>query len=147
VPKAKAAPLPGADDEETKTELVDLAFTTAPAQMSLKDAEGWEKAKAANTDPYGGAVMTYAERWAILMEGALAQGATIAGCAKETSYLADIEGITGFMYGAAVGTLAAVWKYGVELRRWHNKDTQIRDEGDRANESGGVLNPAIISIG
>ena len=36
---------------------------------------------------------------------------------------------------------------GEDLRRWHNLDTQIRNEGEIANEKGGVLNPAIMSIG
>jgi hypothetical protein len=58
----------------------------------------------------------------------------------------DYNGITAYMYGCAVGILAAVWVHGEQLRRWHNKDVQIGDEGDRANESGGVLNPAIICV-
>jgi hypothetical protein len=40
-----------------------------------------------------------------------------------------------------------VWKHGEALRLWHNLKTQIRDEGEKANESGGVLNPACLSIG
>ena len=55
---------------------------------------------------------------------------TVACCAKEASHLADSEGITGFMYGCAVSMLAQCWKHGEELRRWHNKDTQIGTEGD-----------------
>jgi len=51
------------------------------------------------------------------------------------------------MYGCAVVILSKCWEHGEALRRWHNKDTQIGDEGDRANESGGVLNPALLSIG
>jgi hypothetical protein len=43
--------------------------------------------------------------------------------------------------------LAKCWLHGEALRRWHNKDTQIGTEGDRANERGGVLNPAMLSIG
>ncbi len=81
------------------------------------------------------------------MEGAIAQGATVEGCAKEVSSLADIEGITGFMYGCAVSTLAVCWIHGEALRRWHNKDMQIGTEGDKANETGGVLNPALLSVG
>jgi hypothetical protein len=56
----------------------------------------------------------------------------------------DAEGITGFMFGCAVLVLAKCWKYGEALRRWHNRDTQIGTEGDHANETGGVLNPALI---
>lgn len=61
--------------------------------------------------------------------------------------LANTDGITGFMYGCAVSGLAKFWKHGEQLRRWHNKDSQLGTEGDEANESGGVLNPAILTIG
>jgi hypothetical protein len=114
--------------------------------MKLKDKAGWEKGLANNQDPYGKACYTYAERWADLMEAEMAKGKPLADCAKPTSHDADTEGITGFMYGCAVSTLAAVWEQGEELRRWHNLDSQIRDEGERANESGGVLNPALLNI-
>ena len=67
--------------------------------------------------------------------------------AEETSHSADTDGITGFMYGAAVSTLASSWKHGERLRCWHNLDTQLGNEGKRANESGGTLNPAILNIG
>ena len=105
------------------------------------------QACAANTEPYGAAVMTYAERWARLMEVRMAKGERIADIADQCSHLADVEGITGFMYGCAVSTLAAVWIHGEALRLWHNKTTQLGTEGDKANESGGVLNPAMLSIG
>lgn len=133
--------------EQQRVDQLSALLTSAPEHMTLRDAEGWATACAANTDGYSGAVMTYAERWARLMEAMIAKGATVAGCAKEASHLADSEGITGFMYGCAVSTLAAVWIHGEDLRRWHNKDTQIGDEGDRANETGGVLNPALLSVG
>lgn len=66
--------------------------------------------------------------------------------AESASHSADIDGITGFMYGCSVSALAYFWEHGEKLHRWHNHETQLQDEGDRANESGGVLNPAIISI-
>ncbi len=115
--------------------------------MTLKDAEGWKKANAANTDPYGHRVMTYAEDWANFMERELARGAKLEDIAEATSREADTDGITGFMYGAAVSTLAAVWEHGEALRRWHNLETQIGTEGERANASGGTLNPALLNIG
>ena len=119
----------------------------APEKMTLRDADGWKKACDANRDGYGGAVMTYAERWARMMEARMAKGERIADIAEECSHLADEEGITGFMYGAAVSTLAAVWIHGEALRLWHNLKYQLRDEGKRANDNGGVLNPACLSLG
>ena len=108
----------------------------------------WDKGLENNKDhPYGFAVYRYAARWAALMEEKMARGKTLAEIAKATSYEANNEGISGFMYGAAVSTLAGVWKHGEELRRWHNLATQIGNEGERANEKGTVLNPALLNIG
>ena len=125
----------------------EAALVGAPEKMTLRDAEGWKKACDANKDGYGGAVMTYAERWARMMEARMAKGERLADIADECSHLADEEGITGFMYGAAVSTLAAVWIHGEALRLWHNLKYQLRDEGKRANDNGGVLNPACLSLG
>lgn len=121
----------------------------APAEMSVKDAAAWKEFREKNTDPYGDAVGTYAERWARLMEARMAKGEKLEAIADECSHLADLEGISGFMYGCAVGTLSRVWIYGEELRRWrwHNLHSQIGNEGEKANESGGVLNPALLTIG
>jgi hypothetical protein len=114
--------------------------------MELKNVEGWVKSKAANTDPYGGAVISYVENWANLVERDIAAGKKLEDVAKATSHEADTDGITGFMYGAAVSVLAQVWVHGDALRRWHNLDTQIGNEGERANDTGGTLNPALLSV-
>lgn len=66
------------------------------------------------------------------------EGVTVAQIADKASRAADIDGITGFMYGCAVNVLSQVWKYGEELRRWHNKEYDY--EGD------GVVNPAVLTI-
>jgi len=126
--------------------LLDGALSVA-GPIELVDEDGWNKFKSNNTDGYGGRVVRYAEEWARLMQTRLSNGETIPQCADELSHLADDDGITGNMYGCAVGVLAKVWKHGEALRRWHNKETQIGTEGDKANESGGVLNPALLSIG
>ena len=42
--------------------------------------------------------------------------------AKQLSHEADKEGISRFMYGAAVRILSLYWEYGECLRKWHNKD-------------------------
>lgn len=115
--------------------------------IQVKDQEEWDQWVANNSDSYGSGVCRFANRWAGLMQDEIAKGSSIADIAGRTSHDADTEGITGFMYGCAVQMLAHSWVYGEELRRWHNLDTQIGDEGQRANESGSVLNPAIINIG
>ena len=68
--------------------------------------------------------MRYAEAWADLMEEKMKDGSIVADVAKQASHDADTQGITGFMYGAAVSILSGVWEYGEDLRKWHNSDTQ-----------------------
>ena len=115
--------------------------------MELKNEKFWDRQVAINTDPYGKATVDYARSWAELMEARLAAGETLADFARATSREADTTGITGFMYGCAVSILAECWAHGEELRKWHNLDTQLGNEGEKANESGGTLNPAILNIG
>lgn len=81
------------------------------------------------------------------MQVEMTNGKNLEDVADVASYEADLEGITGFMYGRAVVALSHYWKHGEQLRRWHNIKTQLGNEGEEANESGGVLNPALLSIG
>lgn len=129
--------------------LLAVSLGRSPEKMTLKEGseEDWAKTVEINSDGYGSGVIRFAERWARLMEGRLAAGITVENCADECSRTADNEGITGFMYGCAVGILSKVWAHGEELRSWHNLKTQIGTEGEKANENGGVLNPALLSIG
>ena len=115
--------------------------------MELINEQEYADWSSKNTDPYGSCVFRYVERWANLMEGKIAKGENICDIAEATGSEADTEGITGFMYGCAMQILAVCWVYGEELRRWHNLKVQLHDEGEKANESGAVLNPALISIG
>ena len=118
--------------------------------MKFKDSKAkklWNKGLSNNTDSYGGGVYTFAESWSNLMEKEIKLGdLELSNFAKKMSHKADIEGITGFMYGAAVNILASVWIYGESLRRWHNLDTQVQNEGEIANIKGTTLNPALISM-
>lgn len=116
--------------------------------FTLSDPSRWQKRVEVNQDPYGLGILRFAATWASTMERMLAEtpGATIADVAKQAEREADTEGITGFMYGAAALELTQCWVHGEELRRWHNLDCQFGTEGEVANESGGVLNPAIVTF-
>lgn len=109
--------------------------------------------KTKNTDPYSARVFSYAEDWASKLEADLeaapnlSVAEVIAKYADARSDEANYDGITGFMHGAACNILAHCWVHGEALRRWHNKTTQLHTEGDEANENGGVLNPAILTVG
>lgn len=114
--------------------------------MKLIDQAAWDHFAAINTDSYGSGVVRFAQRWAELMEARIAAGEALEDVAKATSNEADTEGITVFMYGVAVSSLAQMWVHGEELRCWHNLAMQRGTEGEAANESGGVLNPALLSV-
>lgn len=120
-----------------------------------KETEYAKYVKTNSRDGYSKGVVDYSERWAVAMEREIANlpdnsdtrlTRFFVDRAESLSHEADIEGITGFMYGCAVQALAQFWKHGETLRRWHNLSTQMRDEGERANERGGVLNPAVIDM-
>ena len=117
--------------------------------MRLSDEAAWKKWRDANMDGfYGQAIIEYAERWANLVEErAVGDETLLESVVKQASRDADTEGITAFMYGAAVSVLANSWAWGERLRKWHNLDIQIGHEGERANEGKGVLNPALLNLG
>ena len=97
-----------------------------------------------NSDPYSRACFTYAERWAELLEKEIEESdkdtkEVMKQYSEKYSHDADIEGITGFMFGMAVQILSLCWEYGEELRKWHNKEYDYEGEG--------VVNPAILTAG
>lgn len=129
---------------KAKQETVEAKLVGAP-DIELADEAGWQKFKTTNSEVDGGAVVTYSERWARLMQVEISNGKNLEDVADATSQEANLEGIT-FMYGCAVSTLSHCWKHGEQLRRWHNLKIQLGNEDEKANESGGVLNPALLSI-
>ena len=119
----------------------------------FKDYDGLRKSLDANKDAgYGEAVSVFAVLWATLMEvSILFEKKPVAEIAEQAEKQADAlmgrYGMTGFQYGCAVSLLAQVWEYGEELRCWHNLRTQIGNEGEKANTTGGILNPALLNLG
>lgn len=113
-------------------------------ELQFKDEEAhkiWDNFVEVNSkDDYSAAVVRYAEYWAKFMQYLMTKhkGVKVAKIAENASHAADIDGVTGFMYGCAVNVLSQVWKYGEELRKWHNKEYDY--EGD------GVVNPAVLTV-
>ena len=119
-------------------------LSLAPDGPTFTDPEGWGKTVAGNTDPYGAATVSYANAWAQMMEGLINQGSALKDIAEECSYLADTEGITGFMYGCAVSILSQCWKYGSDLNAWHNG--KYGEQGVEATKNGDTINPAVLTV-
>ena len=90
-------------------------------QFSEQGEVNWNLSIESNKDPYGMGILEFARKWAILMEQEM--GETLMNEVKtSTSFKADTNGITGYMYSAAVIVLSQCWKYGEQLRVLHNKD-------------------------
>lgn len=114
------------------------------SELEFKDDESktkWEQWVEINShDGYSLGVVTYARRWAKYMQHLMTKhNKAIYQIADNVSIVTDIDGITGFMYGCAVAILSECWKYGEELRRWHNKKYGHED-------CDGVVNPAVLTI-
>lgn len=107
-------------------------------EFAISDSGTWEEYKAKNKDDYGKAILRFAENWAKVMQRYMAYGELISDCADKASNEADVEGISGAMYGAAVKVLSQVWANGDILRTWHNN--KYKHSGD------GVVNPAIMTV-
>ena len=117
-----------------------MKFITVKAKQKFIDGICNQTNENGDICGYGTRCYTYAMDWANLMEQQMSVGKKLVDVADQCSDDADTDGITGFMYGAATQILAATWIYGEELRRWHNLKTQFNNEGEKANESSGVLN-------
>ncbi len=112
---------------------------TTEMEFSDDGESNWKQAVAANTDGYGRAIIKFAQRWAKYMQYLMKKdGKTVAEVAQEASTISDIEGMSGFSFGCAVSTLVSCWKYGEDLRKWHN--------GEWGYEGDGVVNPAILTV-
>ena len=107
----------------------------------------YSRYKAKNRNVYSRCIVEAGEAYAEALEPRLSAGESLAEIAR--SVFAEVDArprfrITDFMYGAMMQGLATYWEHGEELRRWHNLDSQIGREGEKANEGDGVLNPALL---
>ena len=115
--------------------------------MPITNTVGWNDWVKNNKDPYGKCYVDVARRVMEILdeeEGEFEPNALIARADKET----NAGGITGFMAGCVAAMVAQCHSRGEEFRKKWNKETQIGDEGDRANKKkDAILNPALLRIG
>jgi hypothetical protein len=126
-------------DKKCKLEKEKYFEKTKGIEIELIDKDLWNKTKENNSkDSYSNCVIQYAEGWAKLMQLEMMKGKTLSECAKNTSFEMGFLGITVNMYGCAVNILIQIWKYGNELKNWHNLKYNY--------EGVGVVNPAVFTI-
>lgn len=114
--------------------------------MPIVDNVAWQSWVDNNTDPYGKACVDVARKAMEILDAEPGSFKT-----HEIICRADDQigagGITGFMAGCVAAMISKCHSRGEEFRQKWNRDNQIGDEGDKANEGGGVLNPALLNVG
>ncbi len=115
-----------------------------PVEFVDQDKYEAEKAMVVAKDKSGyyPSCYNWAERWARLMQKGMAEEKQLEEVA-ELSDEADIEGHSGNQYGHAVKILADHWKYGEQLRRWHNKEW-AGGYAEELNTSGGTISTGFV---
>lgn len=114
--------------------------------MPIIETEKWEKSVEVNKDPYGGCCIDVAREAMRLLDTEEYKEFDTHKliCGADDNIKAG--GITGFMAGCVASLISEVHSRGDEFRKKWNSDNQIGNEGDKANESGGVLNPAVLNV-
>ena len=77
-------------------------------------------------DGRSNAVISYAERWADMMEQRISNGTSVSEAAAQTRYEANQENLSWFMYGNAVRVLVNFWDHGEELWQWQQQSNRPR---------------------
>ena len=112
--------------------------------MPITNTAAWESYEKANTDPYSKACVDVAREVMRLLDER--ESFDPHDIIREADKNIEAGGVTGFMAGAAAQMVSKCHSRGEEFRRAWNLDTQIGDEGAKANDSGGVLNPALLNV-
>lgn len=117
-------------------------------KMGIADHKFWKEVVGSVPGDLQRAEVLFMESWARLMQVEMANGKPLAEAAMITLAKADLAGIReSSQFSHAIYGLSRAWKYGEQLRQWFNLKHQRRDEGEKANKSGGVINPSIIALG
>lgn len=77
--------------------------------------------KVNSTNYYAKSVVEYATQFAKYMQYLMRKhNKPLYLIAHNASSIVDTMRISGFMYGIAINVLVHYWKYGNELKKWHN---------------------------
>jgi len=115
----------------TREEIIQIDKTTEMMFKNEEAKEVWDKiAKKSPQSIYQDtAIVDFARRWAKYMQTLISKGKSVDQIAGYTCDDSDFEGLSGHMYSCAIDALFKCWKYGDELRQWHNKKMGYAGEG------------------
>lgn len=116
--------------------------------MRLKDESAWQEWCDNNTDGYGGACVKVAAKLMEIIDDDSVEITkdTVHALVSRADDESKVGGITGFMAGAVASMVSQCHERGEEFRQAWNNEVAIGDEGEKANDEGGVLNPALLNI-
>ncbi len=114
--------------------------------MPISNETQWKACIESNEDDYGAQCVEVARHLMDLLDDESFELTTCHAAINRADDMTDDPGITGFMVGAVSNIVSKVHSRGEEWRKKWNTENQIRDEGDKANEGKGVLNPALLTI-
>jgi len=112
--------------------------------MPISNQEAWDQWVEANKDNYGRACVDTAREVMKLLDER--QDFDPRNIICEADDTIGAGGLTGFMAGCVASMVSQCHSRGEEFRQKWNLDNQIQQEGEKANETGGVLNPALLNI-
>jgi hypothetical protein len=115
--------------------------------MPIINVEKWKMFEEKNQDPYGKCCVNVAREVMRILDDPASPPMTTHKLVCVADDNIEAGGITGFMAGCVASMVSQCHSRGEEFRRKWNTEHQISTEGDKANESGGTLNPAVLSIG
>ena len=113
--------------------------------MPIVEQAKWKSWEEKNIDPYSKACVDVA-RCAMEILDEEPGGFDTHNLICRAEKRAGEDGITGFMAGCVAQMVSACHSRGDEFRQKWNLKHQIHDEGEKANQSGGVLNPAVLTM-
>ncbi len=112
--------------------------------MPIIKQEDWDSWVEKNKDPYGKCCVDVARKVMEILDGG--KEFDTHKIITQADNDIDAGGITGFMSGCIASMVSHCHSRGEEFRLAWNKDNQIGNEGDKANEGKGVLNPALLNL-
>ena len=122
---------------EEKLEGISLELTDPAPWNKIQERIDHLRSQGDTWWEYEAATLRYAAAVGRLVQYYLDHGDSFGEAANKAADEADVDIISGAMYGAAIMLLTASWRYGEELRIWHNA---------KYGGGSGVINPAVIHI-
>ncbi len=109
-----------------ETVVKDVITVDESTKLQFKDEEAekkWKQWVENNSESSCvNSIVTYARRWAKYMQYLMEKhNKTVAEIADNASSLSGVDDMTLYMHIRVVAILAQCWKYGEELRKWHNR--------------------------